>query len=175
MPWLSSWPATAPGTGVLAEATVPGDVAESFMRQMIGDDDWARLSPATRDRHQRDGSALVADLRSLEGGAPWDGSAITIPVVVGTGGESGAHYRWLAEELASTMPEAEVVCLPEAPHAAHYTHPSALASLLRHAAMRARAGSVTSMDEWVTAETSMASLNAFSDSRLIEVDEQNVS
>jgi pimeloyl-ACP methyl ester carboxylesterase len=137
VPRLSPW-CTAPpgwGRGPDIDAQSPDDVAESFMRHMVSDRIWERLPAATRQARRDEGPALVAELRALRASGPsWDPTAVTIPVIVGTGGTSAGARHQIAAELAAALPHAELVTVPGADHGAHLSHPADLAGLLRRAA-----------------------------------------
>jgi pimeloyl-ACP methyl ester carboxylesterase len=137
MPWLPSWQAGSAGAAAIAGDDDPGDVAESFMRRMIGSHIWERLPSATREARRGEGPALVTEIRSLRDSAGWDPAAVTIPVIVGSGGKSRDHQRQAAAELARSLPDAELVVLPDSGHGAHLSHPGPLADLLRQAMARA--------------------------------------
>jgi pimeloyl-ACP methyl ester carboxylesterase len=134
MPWTDWWPSGTAG-GAVADITDPGDAAETFMRRMIGDEQWERLPPATRAERRAEGPALVAELRSLRRPepAPYDPALITVPVVVGRGTESKAHHRDTAEALARGVPGAELHIIEGAGHGAHASHSEAFAGLIRRA------------------------------------------
>jgi pimeloyl-ACP methyl ester carboxylesterase len=133
MPWLASWQAGSAGAAAISSGDDPADVAESFMRRMIGSHIWERLPPATREARRGDGPALITEIRSLRDSAAWDPAAVTIPVIVGSGGKSRDHQRQAAAELARVLPDAELAVLADSGHGAHLSHPGPLADLLRRA------------------------------------------
>lgn len=109
----------------------PADVAETFMRTMVGDRIWDRLPPSTRQARRTEGPALVADLASVAGPEPlFDLAAIDVPVIVGCGAAGDDRHRAGAHRLAAALPGAPLVEVPGASHGVHLTHPSAVAALI---------------------------------------------
>jgi pimeloyl-ACP methyl ester carboxylesterase len=141
-PWLPWWPNpdgwkeesnTADGGHFLE--TDPADQAESFMRRMVGDRIWERLPSSTRVERRAEGLTLVREIRSLGTGPVFDPARITVPVIVGRGGESAGFQRRATRELAESLERGELAEVPEAGHGAHLSHPGELARLI----VRARA------------------------------------
>jgi pimeloyl-ACP methyl ester carboxylesterase len=140
MPWLPWWPATTAGRLAAADGRSPEDVAEAFVRRVVGDRVWDRLPPATKAARRAEGPALVAEMRALSAGAPFDPGDITVPVIVGCGLEGMPHQRRGSAELAAALPHGELVEIEGCGHGAHLSHPAELADLLRRVAERAGAG-----------------------------------
>lgn len=133
LPWLEWWPRRSGERAPLD----PGDEAERFMRQMVGDRIWERLPARTRAERRAEGPALLADLASLHGGgARFEPAAVATPLVVGVGSETSWWHRRAAEELAATVPGAELAVLEGADHGAHLGQPAAVAELVRRARSR---------------------------------------
>lgn len=128
LPWLPWWPRRSATAPVLD----PGDEAERFMRQMVGDRIWERLPARTREERRAEGPALLADLASLHGDAPlFDPTGLTAPLLVAAGSETSWWHRRASEELAAAVPGAEFVEIPGADHGAHLSSPAAVAGLVR--------------------------------------------
>lgn len=136
MPWTGWWPTNSAGSVAVSTGAVndrdPGDVAEAFMRRMVGDDRWQRLPPATRTARRAEGVAMIAELASLRGraDAPYLPEAIRCPVVAACGSESAAHHRRAAAELAGEIAGARLAVVDGAQHGVHLTHPAELARLV---------------------------------------------
>jgi pimeloyl-ACP methyl ester carboxylesterase len=145
--WSDWWDAPSGRSGPAAgraqvrrwdyEGMDPGDAAEAFVRRMIGDRRYERLSPSTRGELRADGPALVTELMAIRRDpAPFDPAAIHLPVIVGRGALAiERHVRggaWLARNLAN----AELVVLDGAEHGAHLSHSRALAGLVLRALAR---------------------------------------
>jgi pimeloyl-ACP methyl ester carboxylesterase len=129
MPWLGF--SRRPGRGPWTPGD-PGDEAEAFFRRMVGDAAWDRLPADVRARRRAEGPALVADLLAMHGEAPFDVTALTVPVVFGRGGPaSSAHHRDTVGWLASHVPGAMLVEIEGAGHGAHLSHPDGFARLVR--------------------------------------------
>jgi len=131
MPWLGLPRRTAPRPWLPGD---PGDEAEAFFRRMVGDATWDRLPAEVRARRRAEGPALVADLVAMRGEAPFDVTALRVPVVFGRGGPaSAAHHRDTVAWLASHVPGAVLEEIDGAAHGAHLTHPDGFARLVRMA------------------------------------------
>jgi pimeloyl-ACP methyl ester carboxylesterase len=161
MPWTEWWDApSAGGTGAARgpgrrrwayEGMDEGDAAEAFVRRMIGDRRYERLSPSTRAEMRADGPALVRELTAIRlDPAPFDPASIKVPVVVGRGALTIERHVRGAAFLARSLANAELVVLDGADHGAHLSHSKALAGLVWRALARlgvaaptaARAGEV---------------------------------
>jgi pimeloyl-ACP methyl ester carboxylesterase len=135
MPWLDWWPRRARRDMTSED---PADAAEGFFRRMVNDDAWERLPERARQERRAEGPALVAELSSLRsGGAPFDPARLSVPLVVGRGGESRPHHRQAIDELHSTIPDSVVFEIPGASHGAHLTHPDAFSEFVRRVVSRA--------------------------------------
>ncbi|MDQ2727912.1 MAG: alpha/beta hydrolase [Actinomycetota bacterium] len=130
-PWRPWWPTGTAGQRAIAGAGDPGDVAEGFMRRMVGDRVWQSLPEATRRRRREEGVALQAEMRALHRGRPWDPEAIEVPVVVAYGSGGSDHHRRSAPVLASELPRGRLVEVAGAGHGVHLSHPEQLADLVR--------------------------------------------
>jgi pimeloyl-ACP methyl ester carboxylesterase len=142
MPWLGIHLRPAPATPPDVSAPRrwpplgddPGVEAERFFRRMVGDAIWDRLPESTRLDRRADGPALVADLRSIRGPAPFDVTALTVPTLFGRSGPGGeAHHRETASWLVAQVPGAELMEIEAARHGAHLSHPGAFARFVERA------------------------------------------
>jgi pimeloyl-ACP methyl ester carboxylesterase len=119
----------------------PAEEAERFFRRMVGDGAWDRLPEADRARRRSEGPALVADLAAIRGPAPFDVTALTVPVLFGRGGPaSRPHHRAAIAWLAEHVPGATLVDVDAAGHGAHLSHPDAFATFVRSAVALAGGG-----------------------------------
>ena len=89
----------------------------------------------TKAQRRAEGPALVAELRSLRppNPAPYDPSALPMPVVAAHGGDSRPHHQQAARSLADLAPRGELVVIEGASHGGHLSHPVAFAGLVRRA------------------------------------------
>jgi len=115
----------------------PADQAEAFIRRVAGDNVWERLPEATRRLRRAEGDTLVSDMASLRSGRPFDPKDVSIPVVVGYGGQGYSPAAEWARALAADLPQARLVEVPGAEHGIHVGDPDALADLVRMAAQMA--------------------------------------
>ena len=140
LPWLGPWAVRArPNSGVSQWPTDdPGVVAELFFRRMVGDSSWDRLPEETKAARRADGVALAAEIAAIRSAdAPFDVTALTVPVVFGRGSASLPHHRQSVAWLADHVPGADLVEIEGAGHGAHLTHPDAFAGFVRAAIARA--------------------------------------
>jgi pimeloyl-ACP methyl ester carboxylesterase len=138
MPWLEWWPKiSAGGEAMMTDAAltseVAGDVAERFMRRMIGDERWEGLPEKSKLARRAEGPALVSELRSAHDGPPFVLAAITAPVLAGCGTESRKHHRWAAQSLAEQLGSGGPFEIAGANHGAHVTHHVEFAAFVRAA------------------------------------------
>jgi pimeloyl-ACP methyl ester carboxylesterase len=138
-PWQPWWPADTPGGAAMGDGE-PGDLAERFMRRMIGDEVWERLPAVTRERRRAEGAALREEMWSLRDGPAFDAAAITVPVLAGAGTEGSDHRRRSARALAEAAPLGRYEEVPGSDHGVHLSHPAALAELAKLALTRRGGG-----------------------------------
>jgi pimeloyl-ACP methyl ester carboxylesterase len=147
--WASWWPGTTVGSQAVARAVAgaarPGgpegengraeDAAEWFLRRMIGDQTWQRLPASMRAERRAEGPTMVAELRSVRppAPAPYEPSAVTVPVLSAFGSEAKPHHVRASEELARAVPHGELRVVDGAGHGAHLSHPAEFADLVRRA------------------------------------------
>ncbi|MGH8989084.1 MAG: alpha/beta fold hydrolase [Acidimicrobiales bacterium] len=134
MPWIEPRRRGSFGTGPDHDVD-PGLGAERFFRRIVGDVAWERLTEERRASLRADGPALLADLRALRQGAPFDVTTLAVPALVASGGPaSSRHHLETADWLASRVPTAKRSTIAGAGHGAHLSHPEAFASFVREAA-----------------------------------------
>jgi pimeloyl-ACP methyl ester carboxylesterase len=140
MSWRPWWPnGSAGGTAVeeVRAGAARADAAERFLRRMIGDERWESLPERTKAERRAEGEALVTELVSARGGAPYDPAAITVPVISARGTTSDAHLQRGADVLAEELPNVELAVIEGAGHGAHQSHAPEMAALIRRARSRA--------------------------------------
>jgi len=141
MSWRPWWPSTSAGSVALEEVDggdTKADAAERLLRRMIGDEKWDSLPSRTRDERRAEGEALLTELDSTRGGAPYDTEQITVPVICARGTTSDEHLRRGPDELVSELADAELAVIDGAGHGAHQSHPAELAQLIRRVVRRAQ-------------------------------------
>jgi len=117
--WTPEWPSNSTSRTVGNDGTDLGDVAEAFMRGMLGNERWERLPPATRAARRAEGRVLVGEMSSVREIAPWDPALLTVPVVIGRGTKARPHHFEGMERLAGAIEGALLVTLQDCHHAAH--------------------------------------------------------
>ena len=125
-----SWRAGWPGPSSRIHEGDPADVAEAFMRRMIGDRAWELLPDATRVARRSEGEVLVGELSDLRRQAPWQPELVTVPVIVGFGERALPHHAEGARWLASAVSGARLVALADADHGAHRSQAASFARQL---------------------------------------------
>lgn len=133
MPWLGFHRRATPGSRVRRDdAADPGLEAERFFRRMVGDAAWERLGDAQREGRRADGAALLADLRAIRKGTPFDVMSLAVPSVVCSGGAASfPHHRDTVDWLATHVAGVRRSRIDDAGHGAHLSHPDAFAALVR--------------------------------------------
>jgi pimeloyl-ACP methyl ester carboxylesterase len=131
MPWLG-FRRPRPGGGWTPLAEDPGEEVERFFNRMVSPSAWQRLPGEGRASRRADGPALVADLQSLRGDAPFDVMELTVPALFGRGGpDSEPHHRDTVAWLATHVPGADEFVVEGAQHGAHLSHPDHFARFVR--------------------------------------------
>jgi pimeloyl-ACP methyl ester carboxylesterase len=128
--WRNWWPNDSAGSDAVGWSSDPAEAAERFMRRLIGDDRWERLPESTRGSRRREGTAMVGELLDLRARAPWEASAVTVPVLALHGELGQPYHRRGAESIAAEMPAGEYACVRGAKHPGPNTHPDAVAALI---------------------------------------------
>ena len=108
----------------------PEDLAEAFMRRLIGDQRWDRLGAATRRARRAEGPALVAELESLGRDWCWDLGAVRCPVLVMRGALAREHHQRATDEIVASCRDANLVVVEGAGHFGPNTHPADVAVAL---------------------------------------------
>ncbi len=139
MAWLDWWPKTSAGSSAVEVSRdgSPEDAAERFMRGMVGDQVWERLPERTRRERRSEGPALLADLATIRGVAPYEPARVTVPVLAGYGTESKPYHQEAARRLAEGAPQGELVVVQGSGHACQSSHPADFAAFVRRAVARA--------------------------------------
>jgi pimeloyl-ACP methyl ester carboxylesterase len=140
MPWLG-FRRPCPGDdrplAGTALAEDPADEVERFFSRMVSPSAWQRLTDEGRAGRRADGPALMADLRSLRGEAPFDVMELAVPTLFGRGGGSEPHHRSCVTWLATHVPAAAGYVIDGAQHGAHLSHPDRFAAFVRAVVERA--------------------------------------
>lgn len=124
--WADWWPRPT-------VESAPEDVAEAFMKRVIGEETWLSLPSGTRQQRRREGRALLADLAAIES-KPYDPLRVTVPVLLGVGSESARRFRRSVEELLAELADARLHVIEGAGHGAHMSHPDLFAEFVRMSA-----------------------------------------
>ncbi len=148
-PWATEWPAESVSRGAM-RGQPPEQMAEHFMRRMVGNRVWERLPTATQALRRAEGATMAAEMEALRAGAPYDPSDVIVPVIVGHGTESRPHHRRGAEVLAATLPRGGAATIEGSHHGVHISHPGELAALVRRAASLATPTLATPFEEHPT-------------------------
>jgi pimeloyl-ACP methyl ester carboxylesterase len=125
--WLDWWPGNSAGAAAMAMDD-PGDAAEAFMRRLVGDAVWERLSASKQAERRAEGAAMVAELADLRRAAPWDGGAIEAPVLALYGEHARPHHVRGMQELGDLIRGCTHEMIPDAGHAGPHTHAAGVAA-----------------------------------------------
>jgi len=129
MSWLDTWPNNSAGAAAMAAPDASG-AAEAFIRRLVGDHAWDKLSPAKQDLRRAEGLAMVAELADLRVVAPWSPERIDVPVLAMYGENGRPHHRAAMSRFPDLLPNAESLRLPDAGHAGPHSHAEAVAAAL---------------------------------------------
>jgi pimeloyl-ACP methyl ester carboxylesterase len=125
MSWLDTWPNNSAGAAAMA-APDTSDAAEAFIRRLVGDEAWDRLSPAKQELRRAEGQAMVAELADLRITAPWSPDRITVPVLSMYGEQGRPHHRVAMLALPDLIADGRSCEVPEAGHAGPHSHADAV-------------------------------------------------
>jgi pimeloyl-ACP methyl ester carboxylesterase len=115
----------------------PGLEAERFFARMVSASTWERMPEEGRAARRADGPALVADLLSIRGEAPFDVTDLSVPVVFGVGARGLLHHREGVAWLGAHVPGAQSYEIEGSRHGAHLSHPDRFADFVRLVVERA--------------------------------------
>ncbi|HAN07756.1 MAG TPA: hypothetical protein DCP89_04595 [Acidimicrobiaceae bacterium] len=124
--WEKWWP-KAPD-----EETNPGDAAEYFMRNLVGNSKWLSMTPRAREQYRRQGELMVQELRWQET-RRYDASQIKVPLIVGVGSESNERAHMAARLTAAEASKGTLQKIEGLGHGAPQTHPKQIAHLIKSA------------------------------------------
>jgi len=137
--WMPWWPRNSTSRTVGNAGEDPGDVAEAFMRGMIGNGRWERLPESSRAARRSEGRVLIGEMVSVREQAPWRADAIQAPAVIGRGSDARPHHIEGMARLAESIAGAELVTLAGCHHVAHTAAPDQFVEeLIRPTLLRAR-------------------------------------
>ena len=136
--WLPWWPGGS-GRGGAATRGAPEDAAEQFMRRMIGDEQWAALPESTRVARRAEGVAFVEEIADLRARPPWKAENLDVPFVAMYGSLTREHHRDGCHYLAELLSDEEPTVVEGARHNGPFTHPEAVAAVIRELHGRAPA------------------------------------
>lgn len=123
----------------------PEAAAEFFYRLMVGDAVWDRLRERDRVARRAEGTALLAELRSLRTpGSTVDPRAVTLPTLMGLGTESRTSLLESAELLHRALPCSQLKKIRGAGHGAHLSHADDFARYVQSCVEFAVQGGTTS-------------------------------
>ncbi len=126
--WFDWWPKNTPGGNAVTAS--PEDAAEAFIVRMIGRERWAQVPEKTKAQRRREGRALREELLDLRSEPPWNAPGVTVPVLCGRGSRGLDHHINASSRLAEMLPNARLVTVEDAGHAAPVSHPREFHSLL---------------------------------------------
>jgi pimeloyl-ACP methyl ester carboxylesterase len=129
--WLPWWPGSTGRRGGATHGSA-ADAAEQFMRRMVGDRQWEALPEPIRAARRSEGVAFVEEITDLATEAPWEADDIDVPVVAMYGSLGRDHHRDGCHYLAELLSDCEPIAIEGARHNGPFTHPEAVAAVLRN-------------------------------------------
>jgi len=127
--WLEWWPGDSAGGTALALGD-PGDAAEAFLRRLMGDEGWERLSHSKRDTRRAEGAAMVGELADLRQHEPWNADRIQVPVMAMCGSRGKPHHQRAVALLTEQLSNCRSETIADAGHFGPYSHPDVVAAKL---------------------------------------------
>ena len=110
----------------------PQDVAEIFIRRMIGDARWEKLPKRTKEERRSEGPTFVLEISQLrQGPAPFETSKFQVPITIVRGSRTFPHQIRGTDELHDEIAGSKLFEIPGAGHGAHLSHPQQLAGLIK--------------------------------------------
>ncbi len=105
---------------------------EFFLEFVLGDEAYARIPPAFRERSKARWADIVSDSRALVAYEPRYAElrACAVPVLLLGGSRSAPLFGRTLAALAAALPDAESVTIPNAGHMLHAEAPRRFAELL---------------------------------------------
>jgi pimeloyl-ACP methyl ester carboxylesterase len=128
MSWLATWPGMSSVSIAQGWGTDPAAGAEAFLRRMVGNARWERMSPSTKAARRSEGPALVGELTSLRSSAPWTADGIQVPVLALVGEFAADHHRLAMHALADQLPDCRLVTIAGVGHFGPNSHPGEVAA-----------------------------------------------
>lgn len=130
-PWWPSWFAEASESNLDFEPSYFHRRAEAFMISMIGEQNWHRLPPSTKQARRQEGYPMIAEMTQLQtnqGAVPYD--SIAVPVLAAVGQFAADRHKAAQHYLAHNLPSDVILAsVRGATHGAHISAAPALAEL----------------------------------------------
>ena len=123
MSWLPFWTTQGSVSAEAASGKDPRDIAEGFMKRMIGHKRWESLPESTRHLRRAEGVALVGDITDLLRGPPYDLANIRCPVLSAAGSASHERFHRSARLVHEGCADSRLVVGEGWQHNAHVSHP----------------------------------------------------
>ena len=129
-PWWPSWLAKRNELLKTFDQSHYEKRGENFMRRMIGDSNWQRLPPSTRQARIEEGYTLVTEGAAFASfQSDFDLGEITVPVTSVIGEHASYRHRLGQKYILDNVKDVTSCCVSGASHVAHLTHAKALAEI----------------------------------------------
>lgn len=129
MSWREWWPGNSASAAALSLGD-PCDAAEAFLRRLMGDEGWERLSSAKQAMRRAEGAAMTGELADLRQHEPWSGGHIDVPVLAMCGDAAKPHHQRAAKVLTELLSDCRSEMVRGAGHFGPYSHPDLVAAHL---------------------------------------------
>ncbi len=112
----------------------PEHLVRWMYRRVVGESAFERMDAQAQRALVAESHALRVDLESVRDAKPFDPTVISVPTIVGYGGESIPRHITRAEWLAEQIPNGTLFEAAGAAHACHRSHPEVFAQFVIEAA-----------------------------------------
>lgn len=142
VPFLGVYEPPLPGVmlptdGDISEPTPPTDpedLVRWFYRRTVGESAFDEMGEHAQKALIAEAPALAADMGGAASASePFDPSTVTVPTLVGYGGQSISRHIARAEWLAENLPNGSLMEAPDAAHPCHRTHPEQFVAFIKAA------------------------------------------
>lgn len=140
MPWVAEWARKPAYRFQLQDRIDPiwaSEEASAFMKEMIGENSWARLPSSTKSKRRHEGVTMVSELSSMSALEPsLDPKSIHVPVMLVRSGDAPSRHVDSANFLASEIPFSSLEVISNTGHGVHLENPKAIAKVIRTFALQ---------------------------------------
>lgn len=135
LPWKREW-ANQPAYSISPNEPIDRlwarNQAEDFMKQVIGERNWSRLPPKTRETRRSEGITMVSEMNSLSHILPvLDPLQIEIPVIIARSENASQRHVEAARYLLDNTKNSFEEVISDSDHGVHLSRPEEVARLVK--------------------------------------------